>query len=470
MKNLLTLFIFSFFSTSLFTQFVVDWSTVMGGNAADRINGVAQTSDGCYLIYGYSFSSDIESHPQATSVSAYASKLSANGEILWEKAFGGSNAEVFFSFVEMSDGYLFSGYTGSNNGDVGLDNINTNTWLVKLDYDGSLIWEKTLDGPGLDFGYEIIKTNDDNYVVVGIGDSNGVRLTKFDADLEIEWDTTFNQMSNELATKVVQDSTGHFIICSLDTGVSVTRYTMYRVSPEGELLWRKEVGCADRNYLFPSLIALATDEYLIGGSCNQDGIVIKVDSEGNVIWRVLVGGLGEEAVFDLDIQADGSIIGSGFTSSDSLGLDIGLNNFLRFKLDSDGNQLWQEVIGTGYFSEGTAVTKTKDDGYLIAGLGDMTDITAIRLSPRSTATSLLNPTSTILLYPNPATNKIIMKIDSKNIGARYFIHNSIGQLCGTGLLRTTLSEINVSQLLSGKYNLIVIQNDKSDIHLEFLKL
>ena len=107
---------------------------------------------------------------------AWVVKLDASGHKLWDKKFGGTNAEAFHSIVSVNGGYVAVGSTSSDDGDVvgkhpGLE-PSEDVWLVKIDETGNLIWQKCLGGSGTDQGEAIVKTSSGGYAIAGSTQSN----------------------------------------------------------------------------------------------------------------------------------------------------------------------------------------------------------------------------------------------------------------------------------------------------------
>jgi len=120
---------------------------------------VQQTSDRGYIITGFTG----ESHDIYGDVLLI--KTNEDGEKLWVKTFGGKDGDVGYFVEQTSDeGYIVTGQTYS----FGSGNYDSDLWLIKTDSNGNLLWDKTYGGNYLETGHSIKQTNDDNgYIVVG---------------------------------------------------------------------------------------------------------------------------------------------------------------------------------------------------------------------------------------------------------------------------------------------------------------
>ncbi len=151
----------------------IEWQNALGGVGLDVASDVVETSDG-FVVCGYEGSyntGDVTGHHGASDY--WIVKLSKTGELLWQKAYGGSESDQARSIVQTSDGmFLVAGETKSSNGDVGAINGIQVIWALKLNQEGELIWKKTLGGTQGDGCFSIQQTNDNGYVLGGFTWSN----------------------------------------------------------------------------------------------------------------------------------------------------------------------------------------------------------------------------------------------------------------------------------------------------------
>ncbi|MBK8601447.1 MAG: hypothetical protein IPN80_13645 [Flavobacterium sp.] len=120
-------------------------SKTYGGSLEEKTNSIVNTPDGGMLILGYTSSNDgdiIKTHAQTD---IWLTKLDANGAMLWSKTIGGAENDYGTSIAATSDGnYIISGYSGSNDGDVpgnlGLHDF----YISKITGEGNVIWTKKL--------------------------------------------------------------------------------------------------------------------------------------------------------------------------------------------------------------------------------------------------------------------------------------------------------------------------------------
>jgi len=162
-----------------------EWNKTFGGSDDDGGFSVTQTSDGGYIITGYTCSYGAGGNEHGWSIGAYGAgrgdvwliKTDSKGNKEWDKTFGGSGDDVGFSVTQTSDrGYIITGYTCSYGaGDV---------WLIKTDSEGNKIWDKTFGGSAFDSGYSVTQTSDGGYIITGETNSYGgcnIYLVKVEA-------------------------------------------------------------------------------------------------------------------------------------------------------------------------------------------------------------------------------------------------------------------------------------------------
>ncbi|MDD3526037.1 MAG: T9SS type A sorting domain-containing protein [Bacteroidales bacterium] len=128
----------------------LEWDFTIGTDFADEGQAIMQTSDGGYLVGGSSMlgqGGNITCEPHSSMADAILTKLDADRNIEWQHCYGGSDHDGIVSLMEIDDGYIFGAYTSSNDGDVsGYNGGISDAWIVKIDFDGNIIWQNALGG------------------------------------------------------------------------------------------------------------------------------------------------------------------------------------------------------------------------------------------------------------------------------------------------------------------------------------
>ena len=148
----------------------VVWERTYGGIAAynsDEGFDIKQTADGNYIAVGHTDTYDIHGASDL-----WVLRLDGAGNIIWQKMYGGSANDCAQSVQLTSDGgFILAGYTASANGDVIGAHGSYDFWVLKLDSIGNLIWQKTLGGTDNEMATSIQQTAD-GYIVAGHTRSN----------------------------------------------------------------------------------------------------------------------------------------------------------------------------------------------------------------------------------------------------------------------------------------------------------
>ncbi|MHA2635190.1 MAG: InlB B-repeat-containing protein [bacterium JZ-2024 1] len=176
------------------------WARTYGWADGDWAGFIQQTSDGGYIVAGdtYSFG--------AGSRDIWVLKLDANGNVLWQKTYGGANWDGADSIQQTSDGgYIVAGSTYSFG--AGYRDI----WVLKLDANGNVLWQKTYGGGNWDRAYSIQQTSDGGYIVAGDtysfgAGSSDIWVLKLDANGNIHGCTPANFVGTSYATPAVSSA------------------------------------------------------------------------------------------------------------------------------------------------------------------------------------------------------------------------------------------------------------------------
>jgi hypothetical protein len=196
---------------ALFTQsaYAVTFAKTYGGTSYDWVSSVQQTSDGGYIVVGSTNSFG------AGSSDAFLIKTDANGNVQWVKAFGGTAEDGASSVQQTSDGgYILAGYTNSfGAGDY-------DVFLIKTDASGNVQWTKTYGGGNYDDASSVQQTSDGGYIVVGTTYSFGagysdVFLVKTNVSGNLQWAKTYGGTDYDWASSVQQISDGEYIVAGI---------------------------------------------------------------------------------------------------------------------------------------------------------------------------------------------------------------------------------------------------------------
>ncbi|TXD82088.1 T9SS type A sorting domain-containing protein [Subsaximicrobium wynnwilliamsii] len=186
-------------------QGIVEWDTRLGGSLVDVPWDVELTTDGGYIVAGYSASTDGDVTGNHGGYDYWVVKIDAAGDLVWEKSLGGTDNDRAISISQTTDGgFILTGYSNSSDGDISENQGSYDGWTVKLDNDGNLQWEMSLGGSKSDNFRSIAQTSDGGYVMTGWINSNdsGVVVLYGDSDF---WVVKFGAETLGLATNENND-------------------------------------------------------------------------------------------------------------------------------------------------------------------------------------------------------------------------------------------------------------------------
>jgi hypothetical protein len=133
------------------------WNKTYGGTGNDAGNCIVQTNDGGYALFG-----PTSSYGVGGSQDAWLIKTDANGNMIWNKTYGGTGSEFCLYLLQTIDGgFAFCG--SENSFGAG----GTDVWFVKTDAVGNMLWQKTFGGPNNEDAYSMIQTGDGSFMLAG---------------------------------------------------------------------------------------------------------------------------------------------------------------------------------------------------------------------------------------------------------------------------------------------------------------
>lgn len=146
----------------------LEWEKSFGGSQIDEARAIVKANDGNYVIAGDTRSNDFDVSNNRGAADLWLIKIAPNGDLLWEKTFGGTNFDVSRALIKTQDhGFLLAGSSRSSDGDVSENKGQNDAWILKVDNNGSLQWETTIGGSNIDFAYGIAELNDTTIIAVG---------------------------------------------------------------------------------------------------------------------------------------------------------------------------------------------------------------------------------------------------------------------------------------------------------------
>jgi len=164
----LFLFVFGIADADGASAPAIEWKKYYGGSAHDIPESIQQTTDGGYIVAGWSLSNDGDISGNHGGRDVLVFKLNAKGEIVWQKSLGGSGEDIANYVRQTKDGgYIVAGTSSSNDGDLTQNRGEYDAWVIKLDSGGEILWQRPFGGSKYDEACSIQETTDGGYIFVG---------------------------------------------------------------------------------------------------------------------------------------------------------------------------------------------------------------------------------------------------------------------------------------------------------------
>ncbi len=497
MKTIFTIFILVTSISKLFSQSpTIQWQKTYGGTNIDVANIIKKTTDGGYIFLGSTSSKNGDVTEMKGVYDFWVVKISGDGAIQWQKTLGGEDDERSRNIKQTHDGgYIVVGNTDSTTGDITNNHGKSDLWIIKLNSNGNVEWQKTYGGSSYDDGYDIIQTNDGGFAVAGHSrsidgdltglnnaDNNDIWLLKIDNIGNIMWQKMYGGTGDDQGRKIYQTADNGFIIggetTSTNGDVSYNHgyydYWAIKLNNLGAIEWQKTYGGIGQDSLMDILPTTDGGYILSGFSSSKSGDVsgnhgstdvwvVKISNSGNMEWQKSLGGTKTELGYEIIQTTDGGYLQSAWAESNDGDVtdNHGQMDGWLVKLDKLGNIQWQKTLGgTGY--DWVQSTVQTEDGFITAGYnGSFGNAWVLKLGPDLMATLDLLSNKNII-YPNPVKEKFIINTNDKI--EKVEIYSQTGQL-----LKTEKSkEINISNLPKGNY-LVKIKTDKDNVTQKIIK-
>ena len=344
------------------------WKKTYGGSGNDDVYSLQQTADKGYVMAGTTLSNDLDVSGNHGDYDAWVVKLDSIGIIQWQRCLGGTGWEEAHAVRQTKDGgYIMAGGSTSSDGDVTLNRGAFDLWVVKLDKTGNIEWQKTYGGSNEDLGYSITPTHDGGYLVSGETQSNNGDVTNFHGGLDywvlklsydgkIEWQKAMGGLSIDRTVEIHQTFDAGFIVLgeAYSTSGDVTGnhglrdYWVVKLTPNGDIEWQKSLGGSNEDYA-ASITQTEDGGYIMTGQTqsnngdvfgNDGGAdlwVVKLDGTGEIEWEKTFGGSMAEGGNSIKQTQDGGFIVAGYAWSkngDVTGVK-GKNDFWVIKLSAE---------------------------------------------------------------------------------------------------------------------------------------
>jgi predicted secreted protein len=377
------------------------WAKAYSSTLTDEALSIQRTKDGGFIVAGYMTIS-------VTNTDAWVLKLDPDGNVQWQKVFGGPFAdeayEVKETHYEGQVSYIVAGYSVTS-----VPTPQSNGFIVKLDSNGNFVWSLTYGGTADDQfrSLTIYQESVTEYIIVtgytksfGSGGEDAWILKVKSLDGSIEWQKTYGTSNDDRFQRVITSSYSGSIsyvfagrtfssstnfdfwvmITDKDGNIQMSKKYFYSLlSPGGEWAWDiKET--PDGAFVVADL----AERYI--GSGGRDIWILKIRKDnGGIIWQKAFGGPGskDDEARSLLVAENGDIIIVGTAQSlvsSSSNYDIGI-----LRLDKDGNLKWQKVFGlpSSDADQASSICLSDDGNFVVAGYTTTSyrDIFVMKITP-----------------------------------------------------------------------------------------
>lgn len=275
------------------------WGHTYEKSSSSFANAVIETEDGGLLMVGGTWTKKFPRYHDFWVV-----RLDSAGEQIWDKTYGGDLDDVAYDVLELFDGYVVAGYNSSD------PEFGSDIWVIKIDKQGNLIWEKSFGGTKEEKGFSIIATRDNGFAVVGYTKSKGgversAWIVLLDENGDNYNDETFRAKTvtivdeqevveecvMNVAIDVVQDEDGGFVIAGYRKSEGLINYDLYVIKTDEYLHLQWDTVFSDDNWGEATSITKTFDNCtaITGFSQTKTGErsdfwIMKLDSTGTVKW------------------------------------------------------------------------------------------------------------------------------------------------------------------------------------------
>lgn len=327
-----------FLVVKLATNGNVEWQKAYGGTNYEFVSGALATADGGYYVFGSTMSADGDITLNRGNSDAWIIRIDSQGTIIWQKTYGGSGADAISGAKALPNGNLvLSGSTSSNDGDVSGNHGNPDYWFLTIDPSGTLISQKCFGGSAIDYGAGIDFSPDGNVVITGYafstdGDVTGNPSMWFCGSWTIKITLAGALLWERFEVPEFWDQRGLAVIRTHD-GVVIAGTKSHYVYPDGADLW-----------------------------------LVRYDENGNKIWDKMYGTMGADNANSIVRMTDGGLLVVGETwQPGSDGVSRDWSNFWVMKIGMPGNIIWQKMLGGTAYDIAWGAAVNSDGSMVVVG-------------------------------------------------------------------------------------------------------
>ena len=352
------------FSLTLYAQ----WARTYGGSEDDFVRSILQTNDGGYIVVG-----NTESFGFGDGYSdIWILKLASDGIIEWQKTYGDRLTNNTDSIQKTNDGGYIIG------GSIYVSGKNLQIWIMKLSADGNIIWQKSYGDEDINYAYSLQQTSDGGYIIAsntGLNDAEGhdILILKLFFDGIVEWSKTYGGSIDDKPSSILLTSDGGYIVAgyTMSYGAGSSDIWILKLASDGTIEWQRTYGGSDSENVY-SIRQTNDGGYIVAGNILSFGAgqpdfwIIKLALDGTIEWQRAYGGNKSETAYSIQQTFDSGYIVSGETQS----FGAGNKDIWILKLNIWGDVEWQKTYGGSQNEEASSILQAIDGGYIVTGSTD----------------------------------------------------------------------------------------------------
>lgn len=451
--------VLSFLFLTLFVQLPVSgqsWERLFSKKSTDAFRSVREVPAGGYIMAGYTADST------ANDSDFYVVRMTTLGDTMWTKRINGpaSRKDLFYRVINTNDGgFAFCGYSTSYG--AGSDDA---VW-AKMDAAGNMQWIKFWGGAGKDRAQDIVQTSDGGYAITGYTTSPPAQyydafIIRTNANGDTLWTRRYGTSAFDDANAIKQLPDNGFVIGGQSTnGANGLDMYLVRTNSNGDTLWTRKFGTIGTDNI-EHIIRQPDGSFILAGGTDgpgfggNDGMMVKTDTGGTVLWSKLYGGNSQDDFHQVEPTADGGFILSGTSRSYSTSTP----SMWLVKTNSAGDTTWTRIFGRENHDHGYSAQQTLDGGYIFVGYSssfgfNFEDAYVVKTNSLGRIGNFLTYTS-ISALPSPVS----YSCGATNVQVRVVIRN-YGRDTVPNVPVTVQISGAITQTLNQTYNGAVYPND-----------
>jgi len=262
----------------------IQWEQKYGGTDNDYSTAIIQTSDGGFLITGYTASDDHHFQGNHGKKDCFVMKLDSQGSVEWSRLYGGFDDEEADACIEVEDGYIIAADTNSVDADVSKQRNNRSIWLFKLDKQGKITWNETMQRRYEQGVEAMVAAPDGGFLVAGFTEAFGYNnvdcfLVKINHAGYREREKTFGGDKQDLSCALTTTKDGHYLFAGisgsqdelLEKNLGSWDVWIMEMDSQGEFKRKKHIGGSGYDHVL-FIGTTQNDDILIAGlTDSKDG-------------------------------------------------------------------------------------------------------------------------------------------------------------------------------------------------------